>query len=662
MNARLIGLALASVGCLNGANAQSAGTTSSDLSLDSLLNIKINSASKQWEVSSDAPATVSIVTSEDIVRFGYETLDDILSSLPGFYTSNDRNYAYIGVRGFSRPTDYNDRILLLLNGHTINEAFYGSSPFGTDFALNMNVVDRVEVVRGPGSALYGSGAMFAVVNVITKAGSDVNGILSTGELGSFGRRSAAITLGKDFGQDAAAIFSAQFSDIKGHDLYYREYDTDSTNNGVAENLDWDKSVGFYSTARYKEFQVQGLWSSREKGIPTGAYEMAFNDRRAHTLDRYALLEMSMNSRVSESWGVMSRLYYDHYYYAGTFPYDIPFYDATHAYRIGGEGQIQWDVSSRNRLIGGIEYIDIIRSDYHYWNDDTTLFDRNFPFTTLSVYIQDEHQLTSNLSLTLGVRRDVHSISGNPLAPRAAIVYHPSLSTSMKLLFGQAYRTPNMYELNYEDSYSGFKASHNLTRESISTLELAWEQRLSDELYWVTSAFRYTMGHLIDQEIDPGDSLIQFKNVQSVKAHGVETSLTFKSGLGISGYANYTYEYTEDKASGATLTNVPIHMAKVGFSYGLLRFLRTGFEFQYQSGRKTLQELSTDSFGVTNLILAVAPPAKSDALPELLSKVRVSVIVRNVFDVRYVTPGGFEHRQAAIEQNGREWIGKLELGL
>ncbi len=136
-----------------------------DFSLDSLLNIKISTAAKYEQTSREAPASVTIISSEDIERFGYRTLDEVLMTVRGFYTSYDRNYSYVGIRGFSRPTDYNDRVLLLINGHTTNENFYGSAFIGTDLALNLEAVDRIEIVRGPGSALYGTGAMFAVINI-----------------------------------------------------------------------------------------------------------------------------------------------------------------------------------------------------------------------------------------------------------------------------------------------------------------------------------------------------------------------------------------------------------------------------------------------------------------------------------------------------------------
>lgn len=135
------------------------------LSLDSLLNVKISTASKVEQTISEAPAAVTIVTSEDIKRYGYRTLNEVLATIQGFYISYDRNYSYVGVRGLGRPTDYNDRILLMIDGHKMNDSFYGSASVGTDLPIDFRSVHRIDIVRGPGSALYGTEAMLAVINI-----------------------------------------------------------------------------------------------------------------------------------------------------------------------------------------------------------------------------------------------------------------------------------------------------------------------------------------------------------------------------------------------------------------------------------------------------------------------------------------------------------------
>ncbi len=91
-----------------------------------------------------------------------------MRSVTGFYTANDRSYSYLGVRGFLQSGDYNARILLLIDGHRVNDNIYDSALVGTEFPLDISMIDRVEVVRGPGSSLFGTNAELAVVNVFTR--------------------------------------------------------------------------------------------------------------------------------------------------------------------------------------------------------------------------------------------------------------------------------------------------------------------------------------------------------------------------------------------------------------------------------------------------------------------------------------------------------------
>lgn len=140
------------------------------MSIEDLLSVEVYSASKFTQKTTEAPAAVSIVTAADIKTYGYRSLADILGSVRGLFITGDRNYQYVGVRGFNRPGEYNSRILLLVDGIRVNDANYDTASIGPEFFLDVNLIERVEVVRGPGSSIYGSNAFFGVVNVITKRG------------------------------------------------------------------------------------------------------------------------------------------------------------------------------------------------------------------------------------------------------------------------------------------------------------------------------------------------------------------------------------------------------------------------------------------------------------------------------------------------------------
>lgn len=153
-----------------------------DMSLEDLMKVEIDSvygASKYRQKVAVAPASITIITAEEINRYGYRTLADILRDVPGFYITYDRNYDYVGVRGFDRPGDYNSRILLLVDGHRINDNVDDQAFIGTDFPVDVNLIDRVEVIRGPNSSLYVASALLGIINIVTRH--DLEGITASEE-------------------------------------------------------------------------------------------------------------------------------------------------------------------------------------------------------------------------------------------------------------------------------------------------------------------------------------------------------------------------------------------------------------------------------------------------------------------------------------------------
>src|SRR5215203_6878250 len=170
----------------------------SDLSLEDLLKLKVDTvfaASRVVQEVTRAPASVTIITREEIRAHGYRTLADVLRTVRGFYITNDRNYSYAGVRGYARAGDYNSRLLVLVNGHRLNDTIFEGALLGTESPLDVALFERVEVIRGPSSSVYGTSAFFGVVNLITRPGGALNGVESEAQAGSGTTRSARVTAG-----------------------------------------------------------------------------------------------------------------------------------------------------------------------------------------------------------------------------------------------------------------------------------------------------------------------------------------------------------------------------------------------------------------------------------------------------------------------------------
>ena len=269
-NARFYCLLLA--GLAAPAWAQEPPQDLADLSLEELMKLEVETvfgASKYIQKVTQAPASVTIITSEEIRKYAYRTLADALRTVRGLYATYDRNYSYLGVRGFNRPGDYNARILLLVDGHRANDNIYDQAALGTEFPLDVDLIDRIEVIRGPSSSIYGTNAFFAVVNVITRRGRNLQGAEASAELASFGTLKGRISYGAEMKNGLEVLLSGTVYDSHGHDrLYFRDFDSPATHNGIAENVDDDQSQQLFLNLSYRDFAVRGVYGSREKGIPT----------------------------------------------------------------------------------------------------------------------------------------------------------------------------------------------------------------------------------------------------------------------------------------------------------------------------------------------------------------------------------------------------------
>ena len=212
-----------------------------DLTLEQLMSLdagRVFGASGRIQPVTEAPASVSFITAEEIARYGYRTLADILRGVRGMYVTDDRNFSYLGTRGFGNPGDYNSRVLLLVNGHRVNDNVFGQAEIGAEFGIDPALFERVEIIRGPASSLYGNSAFFAVVNVITKSGAALAGPSLTVEAGTLGTQLTRASFGRRFASGLDVALSGTYEHSAGvNQLYFPAFDAPGTNNGIARGLD-----------------------------------------------------------------------------------------------------------------------------------------------------------------------------------------------------------------------------------------------------------------------------------------------------------------------------------------------------------------------------------------------------------------------------------------
>src|SRR3984885_7876390 len=341
-----------------------------DKSLDDLMKIEIDTvygASGYSQRVTEAPASVTIITSEEIQKYGYRTLADILRNVRGFYVTYDRNYSYLGVRGYGPPGDYNSRIALMIDGHRLNDDIYDGALIGTEFPIDVDLIDRVEVIRGPNSSRFLAAAFLGVINVITKRGRDLPKLSATGAAAGYGAYQGRVSYGDTFKNGLEFLLSGSFYDSHGQDqLFFPEFNSPATNNGIAVNADDDEFHQLFANVSWGGFTLQGVYGSRDKGIPTAPFGSVFNVTGTRTIDVLGYVDLRYDRALGHGWSLTNRTYYDLYNNDGTYIYDYsesggPFRvsneNFAHGKWWGDEVTLSKQASETQRLTIGSEYRD-----------------------------------------------------------------------------------------------------------------------------------------------------------------------------------------------------------------------------------------------------------------------------------------------------------------
>ena len=629
----------------------------SEISLEQLGSIQVYSASKHLQSSGDAPSSVTVITADQIQQQGFRTLADILRTVRSFFVTYDRNYSSLGVRGFARPGDYNTRVLLLVDGHRLNDNVYDEAMIGTEFPIDIDLIQRIEIVRGPVSSLYGSNALFAVINIITKQGQDLNGLELSSEAASFNTYQGRISYGRQLKQ-LQFVISGSFYGSRGHnELFYPEFDSIQTNNGIASHADDDQLGSALATVAFRGLTLQSAYGIREKGIPTEAYGTIFNNPGTRTTDSHEYIDLRYDHTYLGSWNLLARAFYDRYTYQGTYMYPSPEdptrvspnLDSADGKWWGTELQITKTIFGRNRATAGGEYRDNIRqnqSNYSLNPYSLALQDQRSSFVG-AIFAQDEVTISKSIALNAGFRYDYYSTVHASEDPRVALIYRPDASAALKVVYGEAFRVPNVYEKFY--SIPPNAPNPSLNPEKLRSTELVWEQGLSDRLWFSTSAFHNTMNDLITQ-VPLGSDLLIFRNLQNVESDGIEFEAKGQIPRGFEGSASYSFQETRDRDTHQFLNNSPRNLVKINATEPLMhRTLFASLDAQYRSGMTTFTGGSISPFSIVNVSL----------LGRRLSKrIDLSANLYNALDKKYYDPPSTGLSELKVQQDGRSFRVKM----
>lgn len=638
---RLSGVAFA-VACV--ASVAAGAAELSDLALEDLLQVDVVSASRFSQTTVEAPASVSVIGEDELRSHGYRNLAEALVTLPGVYSSGDRAYTFLGVRGFNRPGDYGTRLLLLTDGARRNDPLYDQALFGNEAPIEIDWVKRLEFVSGPASAVYGANALFGTVNTVMLNGADINGYRVTLDAGSDASKRVGLVAGQrlEGDRDWFVGFAAYKSD--GSDFYYPAFDNGATD-GHARGLDGENYQKLYAKYRWGNWRLAGNLSTREKDVPTAWYETAFGKSGTSASDSSRLIELRYDGDVNNGWQPSFRAYNGSYRFGGEYRYEPPPNTRDRAYAdwTGGELHMAYTGFQAHKLAFGIDGQWNTRLEQRYYEVGTgnTVLDTNNPSHVVGLFAQDEWRFHPEWLLNVGLRYDKHSDFDGELSPRAALIWQPAPRLSLKAIVGSAYRTPNAFERFYDDGGT-LAANPGVQPEKISSAELAAAYRFGQSGRVGVSVYNNRIKGLIDQAID-ASGVSRFANQDRIRARGVEVDAenTWSGDYRLRG--SVTWQRSEDK-NGTSLVDSPRLLGKVVFGMPVaFGWTATGEVLGVTSRHG--DNGPVPGYGIVNLSIASAPAAHFG---------QFSLAIYNLGDHRYFDPTSSYMLQESIEQDGRQF--------
>lgn len=633
------------------ATASSSVSELTELSLDELSQVKVlkvYGASRYEQKALEAPANVTVITAEAIRRFGYRTLADALRSVTGIYVSNDRVYEYAGYRGMSLPGDYNTRVLVMIDGVRLNDGVYHQAPIGYDVPLDISLVERIEVIRGPSQAIYGNNAFMLVINVITRQAPS-KASLEAGQYADTRGQFKTVLTGGGTVDDAGVLVSGSFFNAAGSRLYFPEYNAPATNNGVSDRgADASSGGSAYLKVDYERLAVSLGYMQARKHIPSAAWGTTFNDSQTLTNEERFFANLSVKLLDGESASLQFRSGLNAYNYNGVYAYTPApeSRDFSRALTLTQELLGTVRLSDEHRLVAGTDYRYGVVAD----QGDTLGFHDSRQVTNIGLFMQHEYRPFKQLLLFGGLRYDYLGQGLDTLNPKAGIVVLPMDDLAVKYLWGRSFRSPNAFERYYYGN--GYRSNPNLQEETQYSHELILEYLPSDDLRLTVTGFQYTYNDLITQVLAQ-DGTFSFQNTEEYRTRGVEVEAAGRLNQW-SGGVGYTYQTTRCLVHHEdSISNSPANLLKLRLSRELIgsRLVLSG-EYFYTSRLVTVDSATN----VGEVMLVNLSIVGRDLL---LKGVESTIAVYNLFNRQYTQPGANEHLPVtSIPQDGRTVSCKL----
>jgi outer membrane receptor for ferrienterochelin and colicin len=616
-------------------------------SLEQLLSAEVVTASRFAQAQTQAPASVEVITADQIRALGYRSLTDALRGVAGIHITNDHYYEYVGVNGLSNLADYNSRILVLLDGARLNEPLYDQGPLGWLLPVDLMQVERIEFVRGPGSSLYGSNALYGVINIITKrAAQNAAGLVS----GTYGLKELRTSLAGEAAVATRYQITASRHVKRGQTFTYEEF-AQPGESAPSVSLDRERATRLYASIGTDSWTLRYSYVSRYKQGPTAAYGAVFGDPRNDARDTYAITDLSGTMALNGSIQWSNRLLIGNYRYRGLFPYESApdvvslSIDDGAANWVNVESVLGYTFNADYRLLGGIELQRNTKIAQRNFNEGEPAFlDDKRQTTRRAAFAQLEAALSPVLRGYAGVRID-NSDGNRTASPRLAMIWRVGESLTVRASSARAFRPPNAYESYYSYPSTGpdvvaTTINPQLKPETLVQSEIAADYLPSPTLKLTGALFTAKSRNQISYRIE--ELTAQFQNTQGVSTLGLRAGVEGVAAGGGRFKLGMSRQDARDVSSERLRLNAPRLTAQAQLISPIANGWTLGAELLYVGSRRGKTSI-VPAYSLLNLTLS-----KLDVMRDL----DLTVSVLNATDKRYFDPAGDEAVQERLEQEGR----------
>lgn len=622
--------------------------------LDQLLDLEVTAASKFALRLSESASSATVIGADEIRALGYRTLGEALQSVRGLVASSDRTYTYLGVRGYAAAGDYNTRILLLIDGNRVNDTVFDQAFLGTEFPLDIDLVERIEFVPGQGSAVHGGNALFGVVNVVTRKPEARSGGEVSVTAGSGTWRQLRLSATQPIGEQGLLLASANKRRAGGSDVRYSSLDSDP-NGGVSQRTDHERGEQLYLKYQQAEMTATLVHADRIKGA-TALPGVVFGDTSNAYRDAITLADATLAHRIDAANLWKLRVYGGRYGFEGDYMVDYPPLtlnrDWAESRWWGLETNLYTQYFADHKLVVGLDLQKSPRSDQGNFDvapSPAVYLDDHRSSSRQSVFAEDQWALSSRLSITAGLRYDRISdgATSSEISPRLALISRPHDEVVLKLIHGRAFRAPNAFERYYAvEGTVGYKGNANLENERVRGTEAVLEYRPSPSSRWLASAYRTRAEKLLVQTVDPADDTLVFNNLASMRARGLELEFERLWSAGARLRANYSLQSASHESEQSAANHSVLRLGKLALVLPVTSGWTAGSQTVLVSRRGEVA-----GYGVTHLTLSRAWHG---------DRSHVSFSAYDVFDRRPDDPGSDSVLQPASPQDGLSWRVELKL--